>query len=122
MSVKTCLLVTDDPDDQNAFSEAIREYSENIIVLIVLDSQKALDLIQSKKHVPDYLFLDLSMLGIRINNFLKVLDADPLLKQIPTIAYGEQVTFEKIDHAGRLRFFTKDYEYSELKKFLRTIL
>ena len=54
MKVKTCLLITDDPDDHQAFSEAFAEVSEETIVLIVLDSQKALEMLRAKKHVPDH--------------------------------------------------------------------
>ena len=60
MTLKTCLLVTDDADDHQAFTEAFNEISANTVVLIVLDSQKALELLKAKVHSPDYLFLDLS--------------------------------------------------------------
>jgi CheY-like chemotaxis protein len=122
MTIKTCLLVTDDPDDHLAFSEALKEISEQTTVMIILDSQKALDLITFKKHVPDYIFLDLSTHGIRINTFLKTLHADPKLVSIPIVVYGDQKSFEKVEDKDRVSFFSKDYEYTDLKKFLKEML
>jgi CheY-like chemotaxis protein len=118
MTVKTCLLVTDDPDDHHAFSEALAEISEDAIVVNVLDSQKALKLLSAGRHAPDYLFLDLSMNGIRINSFLKTIKSDDALRKIPTVVYGDQSAFEQISHFEDLVFFDEDYEYSELKNFL----
>jgi CheY-like chemotaxis protein len=122
MTVKTCLLVTDDPDDHQAFSEALAEISERTVVLNILDSQKALSLLLSKKHAPDYIFLDLSMHGIRINTFLKSVTGDAELGEVPMVVYGEQTSFSQIDGKfNNISFFNKDFEYSELKDFLRKL-
>jgi CheY-like chemotaxis protein len=120
MTVKTCLLVTDDPDDHQAFSEALTEISERTVVLNILDSQKALSLLLSKRYAPDYIFLDLSMHGIRINTFLKSVMADTILSEVPMVVYGEQASISKIDgNFNNIIFFNKDFEYSELKDFLK---
>jgi hypothetical protein len=117
MTVKTCLLVTDDPDDHQAFSEAASEISEGAIVLIILESQKALELLKTKAHKFNYIFLDLSMHGIRINTFLKILQNE--LKLDAGIAvYGSEVDFSSIENPTKLAFFSKEYEYSELRDFL----
>ncbi|HTE30023.1 MAG TPA: hypothetical protein VK666_06600 [Chryseolinea sp.] len=121
MTLKTCLLVTDDPDDHQAFSEATSETAD-AIVLVILDSQKALELLKNKIHLPSYLFLDLSMHGIRINTFLNILKGDIDLQAIRAIIYGEAMTFEKIENKEGLTFFNKEYKYSELQKFLTTLL
>jgi CheY-like chemotaxis protein len=118
MNVKTCLLVTDDPDDHQAFSEAFSEISSDAIVLIVLDSEKALELLNSRKYLPDYIFLDLSMHGIRINTFLKSLKSDPSFKPIPTVVYGAASVFTNISQPEGITFFNKEYDYSELRNFL----
>jgi CheY-like chemotaxis protein len=122
MTVKTCLLVTDDPDDHHAFSEALAEISENTIILNILDSQKAISFLLSKRHTPDYIFLDLSMHGIRINTFLKSIKGDIDVNKVPAVVYGDRATFSKIDgNFSDLTFFNKDYQYSELKEFLKRI-
>lgn len=121
MTVKTCLLVTDDPDDHHAFSEAFSEISENAVVLIVLDSQKALTLLKGRRHTPDYVFLDLSMHGIRVNTFLNAMRGNTELTETPTVVYGNEGDLDKIDRRDGLMFFSKQYEYSELREFLRKL-
>jgi CheY-like chemotaxis protein len=118
MTVTTCLLVTDDPDDHQSFSEAFAEISENAVVLIVLDSLKALTLIRSQKHAPDYIFLDLSMHNIRINTFLNTIRGDRELRHTPTVVYGDETSLIKVGSAENVIFFNKHYEYSELRDFL----
>jgi PleD family two-component response regulator len=119
MIVRTCFLITDDPDDHQAFSEALSEISSKTIVLIVLDSEKALELLKSKQLTPNFLFLDLSTNGMRINTFLKAVESDIELRQIPTVVYGDAQGLEKMDRSENVVFFTKDYEYSELRNFLK---
>jgi CheY-like chemotaxis protein len=119
MALKTCLLVTDDPDDHQAFSEALAELSDKAIVLIILDSQKALQLLLAKTHTPDYVFLDLSMQGININPILREMRGDAELKVIPTVVYGDMASLYTIESIEGVTFFDKDYEYSQLKNFLR---
>jgi CheY-like chemotaxis protein len=121
MTLRTCLLVTDDPDDHQAISEALSQISEDTIVLNILDSQKALMLLKESACQPDYLFLDLSMHGIRINSLLKTIKDDGGLLKIPTVVYGLNDAFSQIDDTRHLIFFNKDYEYSKLKDFLLTI-
>lgn len=118
MTVKTCLLVTDDPDDHQAFSEAFSDVSSEAIVLNVLDSAKALLLLNSKKHIPDYLFLDISMHGIRINSFLKAARSDPAISRIPTVLYGLEADISKVDEPRDMIFFNKEYGYTDLRNFL----
>ena len=122
MTVKTCLLVTDDPDDHQAFSEAFAEISENAVVLIVLDSLKALALIKSQRHTPDYIFLDLSMHNIRINTFLNTIRSSSEMKDTPTVVYGDETSLIKIEPSDNIVFFNKHYEYSELREFLAGFL
>lgn len=122
MPLKICLLVTDDPDDHQAFSEAISDISEKAIVLIILDSHKALELLKAKQQSPDYLFLDLSMHGIRINSFLKVIKQNLVLASVPTLVYGEEASFNKIEDPADLIFFSKEYQYSALKNFLKEFI
>lgn len=120
MKVKTCLLITDDPDDHQAFSEAFAEVSAETIVLIVLDSQKALEMLRAKKHAPDFIFLDMSMHGIRINTFLKFIKIDSIaLKEIPVVVYGEIGELYRLEYVSEVTFFNKEYEYSELRDFLK---
>jgi CheY-like chemotaxis protein len=122
MNLETCLLVTDDPDDHQVFSEALSEISSGIIPVVVGDSDKAIELLKAKKLIPDYIFLDLSMHGVRGNSFLKIVKNDDALKHIPVIVYGNGGELENTLDANIVTFFKKDYNYSELRNFLKEII
>jgi CheY-like chemotaxis protein len=122
MQLKTCLLVTDDPDDHQAFSEALSEISDNTILIVILDSQKAALLLREKKHIPDYIFIDLSMHGIHINDFMDGVQIDSALNRIPLILYGEPDELKKLPFENEKPFFSKDYNYAELRNFLKEVL
>jgi CheY-like chemotaxis protein len=121
MALRICLLVTDDMDDHQAMSEALGVVSENTVLLNIIDSQKALLLLKERTYHPDYIILDLSMHGIKINSILKLIrDNNGKLSQ-PTIVYGYEDKFQQVDNAEGLMFFNKDYHYSELCEFLGNI-
>lgn len=122
MPIKTCLLITDDPDDHLAFSEVLAEISSKTIVLVVLDSEKALGLVKSRKLIPDYIFLDISMPGIRINSFLNAIRGDDALCGTPYVVYGDKSEFKKIEDPADIVFFDKNYEYSGLRRFLKEFM
>jgi CheY-like chemotaxis protein len=121
MTVKTCLLVTDDPDDHQVIAEALSDISESTILLNILDSQKALLLLKDAEYRPDYLMLDISMHGIKINSILNFVRSESNSSPIPVIIYGPLEPFLQIDDHHNLIFFNKEYEYSELKDFLKKI-
>src|SRR5687767_14282052 len=104
MPFRKCVLVTDDPDDHLAFSDAVAENHPSAVVLVILDSQKALQLLQEKDLLPEYLFLDISMHGIRINSFLAALRSDEQLKKITTVIYGEESGLSYVDKANELLY------------------
>ena len=102
MKVKTCLLITDDPDDHQAFSEAFAEVSEETIVLIVLDSQKALEMLRAKKHGPDFIFLDLNMPLMSGRECLVEIKKRPHLAHVPVIIYSTSASRRDITETKEL--------------------
>lgn len=121
MNLKTCLLITDDPDDHDAFSEALSEIASQIILFVISNSEKALALLKSKRHRPDYIFVDLTMYGIRKNFFLNTMSGDFELAGIPIILYGDKTDSNKMEHQFHLPFLSKDYTYGELRVFLTQV-
>jgi DNA-binding NtrC family response regulator len=122
MNLKTCLLITDDPDDHDAFSEALSEISSQLVLIVISNSEKALEVLKSKKYRPDYIFVDLCMHGIRANSFLKAMNNEIELAHIPIILYGDKTNIEKIKYHSPLPFLSKNYSYTELRKFLKRII
>jgi CheY-like chemotaxis protein len=122
MILRTCLLVSDDPDDHLEFSEALYEISSDTILMTVADANKALELLTMKRHVPDYILLDLAMNGINTDAFLEALHSDPELDNITVIAYGEYADFGKVKTPGISVFLNSGFTYSDLRNFLSKIV
>ena len=122
MNRKTCLLVTDDPDDHLAFTEAISEISSEITVLIVLDLETALPLIESHQCHSDYIFVDLSKPEIPINSFLETLRNQPRTAERTIFVYADERNLSVIEQAKDLIFFKKNYRYAHLRDFLRELI
>ena len=118
MPLKKCVLVTDDPDDHQAFTDVVAENHPAMVVIVVMDNQKALELLREKNLLPEYLFLDISMHGIRINSFLTTLKNDEELKKIPIVIYGDESRLSYVDKSADILYFPKEYTYTELQDFL----
>lgn len=121
MAIQICLLVSDDLDDHQAISEALSEISANTILLNIIDSQKAVLLLQHSEHQPNRLILDLSMHGIKINSILKAIGNSESKVQRPIMLYGNIESFSMIHSDDELLFFDDDLSYSEMKAFLENI-
>lgn len=121
MAIQICLLVSDDLDDHQAISEALSEISANTILLNIIDSQKAVLLLQHAEHQPNRLILDLSMHGIKINSILKAIGNAHSKVKRPIILYGTRESFSTIQSDDDLLFFDKDFSYSEMKAFLEKV-
>ena len=120
MIVRTCLLISDDPDDHIEFSEALYEVSEDAVLIAVSDVQKAIDLLKHKKCIPEFIFLYLDIPAFEPDIFFEALQEDESLNKIKVIAYGNQ---SRVTYSPLIRMFlNSDMDYSELKDALRAIL
>lgn len=122
MSVRTCLLVSDDPDDHIEFTEALYEIADDVVVLIVPDSKRAAQLVLSKRHIPDYLIVDLAMDAFGRDDFLSTLQQDPDLRKIYVLAYGDDADYENVKTKPFSVFLNRDATYSDIRTLLQTIL
>ena len=121
MVIKTCLLVSDDPDDHVQFTEVVNEISNSVAVMALLDAANAIKLLTLKKHIPDYIIVDLSMNDFH-SNFFGMLAEDPELSNIPLVAYGEFSEFAEVPGNRVSAFLENDFTYSKLKDVLGKIL
>lgn len=122
MAVRTCLLVSDDPDDHVELTEAIYEVSEDVIVLLISDNHRASDLVLSKRHIPDFLMMDIAVNGFDHNNFFAHLEADPDFAHLSLIVYGDEGDFEHITSEKVVARLPRDLTYSKIKIFLREVM
>ena len=122
MALRTCLLVSDDPDDHIMFTEVLYEISTDVVLMAVLDRRKVLDLLSSGRHLPDYLIIDLSNSEFSIEVFLASLEKQPGLEQIRVIVYGEFSQSASIHNDRVVAFLDNDFSYSTLRSMLEKIM
>lgn len=122
MTVRTCLLVSDDPDDHVEITEALYEVADDIVVFVVADARRAATLLQSKRHIPDYFIIDTAVNGFTHDDFFPSLKTDPQYKSMFILAYGDASDYEGMKSAGVSAFMERDTSYSEMKEFLRKVL
>ena len=119
---KICLLVDDDPDDQEVFLTALSDVCDTALCLVAPDGDRALELLHNEDTVPDYIFLDLNMPRMNGFEFLAAMKKSKVLKDIPVIVYSttsQPAQIEKVKKLGAAEFFTKTYKYKELCALLR---
>ena len=119
---KICLLVDDDPDDQEVFLTALNDVSDTALCLVAPDGDRALELLHNEETIPDYIFLDLNMPRMNGFEFLTAMKKSKILKDIPVIVYSttsQPAQIEKVKKLGATEFFTKTYKYKELCALLR---
>ena len=121
MIVRTCLLVSDDPDDHIEFSEALSEISDDTVVMTISDPSKAVEVLLLKKCMPEYLLLNLGMYDFTPDDFFDSLKEDSL-KNVTVIAYGEAMNPSTVRHQRIDKFLDDGLSYSELKKALKAIV
>jgi len=122
MTVRTCLLVSDDPDEHVEFTEALYEISDDIVVLVVSDAKRAADLVLSKRLIPDYFIVDLAVNGFTHNGFFTSLDDDPDFESMFVLAYGDYSDYEKVKSRHISAFLERDAAYSDIRTFMKRIM
>jgi hypothetical protein len=122
MNSKICLLLTDDPDDQQSFSNALSEIAPEIILITVIDAGHAVNLLASKKFLPDFIFVDVSMFGLDINEIKTTTHHDGVATPVPFAVYGYQEDLSAAKNLSDYPYLNKDCTYSDLINFLRGVL
>jgi len=97
MNVKTILLVDDNPEILQLFGRIISSADRKYSVLRALDGEQALAMLRRRR--PDLMILDLVMPGISGFDVLAEKEADPLIRDIPTVIISAQdpAGVQKID-------------------------
>lgn len=126
MTEKTFLLVEDDSDDTELFTEAIEAADASVRFYSATDGKDALAKLSAKAiGAPDIIFLDINMPDMNGWQFLNKLKGDRVLKDIPVIMYSTSSQMKDIKNAsdsGALCFFTKPNSFLQLKKILEVVI
>src|SRR4051812_32337322 len=113
MKISTSLLISDDLDDHQSFTEAFQKIMPSMVVVAVLSQDKALELLSSRKLVPDYIFLDLTAQDSSISKFLAAMKTIEDGKPMSISVYGNEEHLNNSYRPG-VSHFEKEYEFPEL--------
>jgi signal transduction histidine kinase/CheY-like chemotaxis protein len=82
-SVKTILLVEDDPDTLQLFMRILNSFEETYQVIRAMTGQQALNLLRKRK--PDVMLLDLILPGLNGFQVMQEKGQDPAIRDIPVV-------------------------------------
>jgi CheY-like chemotaxis protein len=123
---KVVLLIDDDKEDQEIFSDAVREVDESVSFLSEFNSDQAIDNIFAMKDTrPEIIFLDLNMPRLNGKQLLADLKKDPDMSKIPVVMcstfFGERDVVE-IARLGAVHHLVKPTKFNELCQEIARIL
>lgn len=125
MSKKVIFLIDDDMDDQEFFTEAVKEVDPNIKCHIASSCDEGLELLNNSEVLPDYIFLDLNMPKVDGKKCLLELKKNARVKEIPVIIYSTSSLKKDIDETkamGAVHFLTKPAAFRELCNAIENVL
>ncbi len=122
---KQCLIIDDDPDDQEIFLMCLRKISNDIQCLTLNDGVEAVSMIKTNtEYVPDYVFIDVNMPkmnGIACLSILKNIERLKYSKFFMYSTTSEGSAFEESKKLGALEFIIKPTKTADLKEKLTKI-
>jgi CheY-like chemotaxis protein len=123
---KHILLIDDDLEDAELFSDALDELGMEVVVDHFCDGTKGLAKLREKEiHLPDIIFLDINMPHIDGWDCLRELKSIAHVKKIPIVMYSTS-SFDKQNvqarDVGASAFLTKPSHFEELKAKLSSLL
>lgn len=119
--IRTTLLISDDLDDHLSFTEAFQRVAPAMVVIAVLSQEKALELLRSRKLVPDYIFLDMTTPDSDLTKFLSNVKMIEDGKKFSVTVYGEDNDMINRQRSG-ISKFDKDYEFPQLVDFFKSLI
>lgn len=125
MKYQHILVVDDDPEDIEIFSEAVNSFKENISITASTDALLALEDLKKSEKLPDIIFLDLQMPRLTGKDFLQKLNENTRLQNIPVVVLSGQsdlIVKDLYQKIGARNYICKPNSYQELIQQLRTIL
>lgn len=120
-----CLLIDDDPDDQEIFLMILAEINQNIQCFTANDGVEALSMLEEKKAwTLDYIFMDVNMPKMNGMDCLKGICGFQHLKNTKIFMYSttsENSVIEKSRKLGAHDFIIKQSSPTALKDILSKI-
>jgi CheY-like chemotaxis protein len=115
----TVMYIDDDPDDHQAFVDAVRDSCPQVKLYTFYNAEAAFSILL--KDQPDIVFVDLDMPGKDGLKCIFEIRQDKALQMLPIIVYSSTSRHSNIQAAyeiGANLFITKPHTYSRLKTLL----
>jgi CheY-like chemotaxis protein len=126
MQVKRFLIIDDDEDDNELFTEALAAVESGIICYSAEDGQEAIDKLDAKViGQPDIIFMDINMPVMNGWQCLTKLKSVSDYNGIPVIIYStssDKRDKELAKDMGAICFFTKFSDFKKLIKVLEIVI
>lgn len=124
--MKAVLIVDDDRDDVELFSEALNEIDSSIKCLTASDGDQALEILRNHRvSLPDFIFLDLNMPRSGGKQCLIQIKKNKSWSDIPVIIYTTSRNEEdkrETKKLGAAGFITKPSNYKDICRVLDKIV
>lgn len=121
----TILIVDDDADDLQFFTDAIAEIDSNVSCITAFNGIEALHVLEAVNPRPDYIFLDLNMPRMGGKQCLRHIKNNPHFESIPVIIYSTSrrpEDVEEVRNAGAAAFIIKPNKFHLLRAEIARIL
>ncbi len=118
----TCLVVEDDPEDQEIFSLALEGVGFPVNCIFISNAEEALEQLKQKRVSPQYIFLDLNMPRLSGFQCLEEIKKIQGLDHIPVAIYStssESIYREEAARHGAAAFITKPVRINDFSAVLR---
>lgn len=125
MKYQYILVIDDDPEDIEIFSEAVNSFNENITITASTDAFLALENLNTAEKLPDIIFLDLQMPRLTGKDFLEKMKENNALRNIPVVLLSGQsdvIIKDTYQNIGASKYICKPNSYKELVDQLHDIL
>jgi CheY-like chemotaxis protein len=118
------LIVDDDAEDIELFTEAVREIDPEINCVEAYNGIEALKVLRRNALLPNFIFLDINMPLMNGRRCLEEIKKDNNYKHIPVIIYSTTTDRREVEDCINMgaSFLTKPNTFDELAESLKEIL
>lgn len=118
-------LVDDDKDDQEIFTEALKNINSSVDLTIFNSAKEIMKAMQLNDNMPDIIFLDLYMPVRDGEECLMDIRENPLFDNIPVVIYSTEFDVDRIErlfYLGANRYLRKPESFYSLIISVDTIV
>ena len=118
-------LVDDDKDDQEIFTEALKNINSSVDLTIFNSAKEIMKAMQLNDNMPDIIFLDLYMPVRDGEECLMDIRENPLFDNIPVVIYSTEYDIDRIErlfYLGANRYLRKPESFYSLIMSLDTLV